>query len=524
VLTDAVRDLIALVLGTKSAIAPHDNPWKIQAGVTVNITPPPGDPDRFLPTRSTLEATLGGLAAAAREQAVRDRLAVVAKSWTTLAARPSTQGQTARLRQARQVAAAMPAQPSPLAAFVPPDLALWLRLDETPGTLAGTGEQVGNDAAWSLVSAQAANPVNPVDVSAHVGTAAAAANILVQLRRVNDIIDRFDAACRGWEDARGRLATVLALYRTEGDMLIPPSRQSLAGTDVPVAGGVRVGLPSGRTNFGGAIPQLAFRPDVSHAIYVADQAKAKANGYELNRVLDLASFSFWVMVAGLDDMFTQGSGRGSTVKEWLALNHPELLPDEAAKVAWDAYSLSYRTLDREVRSGCEVVTSDDPVLLVKNILAEGVRHMRIVGTLEEVLGGPGVSGPLPDLLQYLRFHAGKDQFQAIALSALVAARASGTVHAHPLRAAINASDAATKHALSTTGATTAATVALATAHWVPFITPFLRRPAMLDALDTFIARAGDGEWGSWKDHRSNAMRYDRLLRYYRTLFPLAMRL
>jgi hypothetical protein len=492
----------------------------------VDLFPTEG-PEQLFWTLSDLELLIGVLPQLSREKAIRDGIDQVAARWATLSAAPETAPTFPKLQSVRQIAAqATTAFPAGLEPADQLQLDWHLKLDQAE---TGVEEPVGTNDAFKLLKQRIA--AQPVDVSA-AATGVTTARMLGQIRRLHDILLRFEIAARAASASGLPLPMVLALYRQEGDLAVPPARNTLTGDDRPPVpgqrGDVRVALPPGRSNF--PIRNMSPRVDLRHLVWTAS-AEGLSNAGLGADARDVANVQYHILIAGLDAMVLEPGG----MKVWATQNRPDLVsalpPAEAARQAWKAFTDRWADLTQwtSTTGDTKAVTPRNTVRYTAGIVEEGARFLRRMRVENELVGGVSADS-LPDILAYLNYHAyvASDPgppagslyprgYRAIVLSALVAAGKSNRVP--ELRQAIAAGSAQLRQELSSAEGTGAQLFARANNAWTSLLAPFLSESGRIAQLAKFIETASTADWGGWQTHRQNVIRFKRLLDFYRALLP-----
>lgn len=476
------------------------------------VAPPPQllpllPASRYLPTQAGLRLRLAGLSRAARRAEVQQYLAKVTVRWNA-ADKDKTIELLAPIREVEKAAlASLPAVPVglpvPASAIVPSSLREDLTLDSAFGPALGLNLVTGR--------------LSPAQADLDGGLAAQA---FMGLRRLDDVLSRGQAAQSCAKATKAELALVLALYRTEGALAMPPSTASIAA-----------GIPSGTTD---AQTSLFPPPDISNLVWLGN-----ANALpSLGTAHAFGMAAFILQIAGLDVLFKPGvpfvdfSRRvwqeatgtddepGARSRKNALENGVDVVPGVAAMPA-----------GFEVYQG----TLTDPVAYVSLVLGEGVQLLRSLRRSGDLFGpGPALpaGGPavLGEGLAYLRYNLGDDQARLALLSALrAAARTTGPTWS-ALRARIrnppsllSDADAAVRQAdLLTAGLTRRDQKAerdrISSATVWPVLRPWCAQPGNLDALTDFVERASGAAWSTgWFQARANVARFRTLLAFYRRL-------
>lgn len=464
---------------------------------------------RYLPTEAGLRARFLGMARPDRQAELDHYLTQVSARWAAASAAGVVALLSPIRRVERDARAALPATPAGLpvspSAVVPAHLRQDLALD------AATGPALGRE----LVAGR----ITTVQAARHPRTCAQA---VVGLRRLDDVLCRMLTAQRCAAATGAELALVLALYRTEGALAMPPSTAS-----------IDAGVPSGTTD---AATSLVPRPDISHLVWLAN-VHALASVHVARRY---GTAAFILQVAGLDLFFQPGfSFQPWSRQVW----HTATGVDDAAGAVLREVGLSSgvvvvpRSPAPPAPSGAEAYrgTVTDPVGYVALVLGEGVQLLRSLQDPADLLGAgpplrPDAPARLGEGLAYLRYNVGDDQARLLLASALRAAAGTRGPRWAALRALIATqpslpSDVRAAQALASTLAAgvTGADLKQRRAHvsaatvW-PVMRSWCAAPGHLDSLTDFVERASWTEWSTgWAMPRANVARYRVLLAFYRRL-------
>lgn len=456
----------------------------------------PGAPaESFLPNRAGLLAALSS--PGARTAHVTSYLGKVRLRWDPLV----LDGTIAKLGRARTRDHTMKSDPTavqPLAGLPQNDVAAFY--DRFALDLAGdNANRLGRDLLLGTKT-----------VAEVTGTAARAADAILNLRRLDDVLVRVLAARHAAVLTTTPLEWVLAMYRTEGDLNAPPSVDSL-----------RDGVPSGTVD---AKTSLNPRPDLTHLVWLADPAHLA--GMSDAAIREFALLSWFVQIGGLDEVGGLASPRADSFTTWSSANWIAVglfpaagaVSRTAARARWDSL-LATLELSRPAAGGVTavMVAPRDPRLLISGILQEAVVLQRRLGKAEDLVSGlPAAHGlaPLTPGMSYLRYHAGVEQFKAILVSAAIVASGTAGPRYAPLRAAIRTDPALESLVDASRPLVAAMTMAELVLEW-PTLEAWLRVGGHLALLGDFVESAPAGVWDSWKDHRGNLSRYNRLVDYYR---------
>lgn len=358
-----------------------------------------------------------------------------------------------------------------------------------------------------------------------------AVEAVINLRRLDDVLIRA-LSCQATADATGTpLPQVLAMYRVEGDMNVPPSTESIA-----------LGVPSAVTS---AKTSLDSDPDISHLVLLLNFDRAVVVSGHILKVLALQLW--FVQIGGLDLVGQIKTGRWGfqewSKSNWSSVGHPQ------AGYAFDRWDAMFNQLKMETRdtgtSSALMITPDDSEGLISGILQEAVMHQRALARVKTLLefeeiaadgaphkntlpsGHPLKNTKLTPGMSYLHYHSGEKQMKAIMISAVVYASTTSGLSYSSLRSAIiNDPDfafwVAGWLASPDPGDPNApsririATTDELVAEW-PRLALWLREDDNLGLLCQFVETAGGSEWPSWKEHRGNLSRYMLLSDYYSRL-------
>jgi uncharacterized protein DUF4157 len=463
-----------------------------------DVVAPPEPAASFLPDEMELAAQLDVLDAAIRAgrvMAVRDEVKLTWK-------RAESAGLLAKLNKVRKAETAMAAAPvQPIAGIpdsAPAALREYLMLDAG----GSAGNKVGRDLAIGAIT--------PSSVSA---SGAQAANAIVQLRRLDDVLRRALVAQTVATATGASFADVLTLYRIEGDMAIPPSQASVAG-----------GLPPGRTD---ATTSLSVRPDVSNLVLLYDAADPSISSMSDPALREFSLRVWFVQLGGLDQVGKLPAPRADNFAAWSHANWTAAGKSDTlvtARARWAA-ALALIKLERPTSAaGTPAVAAHvtDPEAFAAAILQEAVILQERLRRAESLLGplpsgDPRAGTQLSAGMGYLLYNAGEDQARAVILSALVfgykqsgsslSKRIEGDV---PLKGLVSP-------LVATMGKMAKANVIAAAAAGWPVVDAWLTRAGNLELVSLFIETAGPAVWPSWQEIRANVSRYRVLQAYYASL-------
>ena len=248
-----------------------------------------------------------------------------------------------------------------VAAFHPPSRfdSVWSNLAFRLDVKLDTTARGGRVTAEELLTADDTNFATKLDRI--TDTPERAAEAIVMLRRIDDVLTRITVARRAAEATGRPLAEVLALYRREGSLCVFPSEASLLqgipawvrDNDPPKASQrARDPFPSEPSLIG-----LVDRPDFTYLTWLADPDKAtgRAGGASIERYA-LAT-AFLVQSAGLDKVGGQ----------W----DPARIVDIFAKLSaewWDLAGMApgLRRAEREADARTRWETMEGELVLTRN--------------------------------------------------------------------------------------------------------------------------------------------------------------
>jgi hypothetical protein len=527
------------------------------------------DIQRYLPDVNTTTDLFSGFTPEQRATAIRQRLARVKTDRGVLAESAKNAGFDLGVLDK---IAAVETSFKKGAPFKPPlpvkgadDLSRHLKLDRGD-TAKVDGEQLRTERAYNLLLQEEGKPVTkPIDLAEECKGPRTAASLLLELRCLHDVYSRFGVALRTHVETKEPVPRILALWRVEGDLSVPPSMASLKGTDVPTVAGKPAELPPGRSNFqyhlGENTPHLftlawlarrAFFPRESLERPEVDLTKEDV-------ARELANVQFHLVLMGLDILYKVPLTRplppkpsGSVItdeewkrrwlgmwqEEWLGLNwqhkgHPAVTAAEAAVTAYKDRGSSL-VVEKERLPAAPgnqdawVVTPREPITYTTGVVGEGVLYLGRLIKRRPFL--TATAGPLPEILGYLAYHRGEDKVQAVFASAMAAARTGNSAHAKALRDSMNAAQKATRVAdltrvldeIKRVGTEEAVTLALA--NWDTTLRPVVESGDTLQRIANYVMRATATEWRAYHeptkptDVRRNVLRYQRLFDFYTQLF------
>ena len=358
-----------------------------------------------------------------------------------------------------------------------------------------------------------------------ISTPDAKVNALIQMRRLDNIFIRVQAAQMAKTAISRPVEEVMALYRVEGNLGVPPSSISLdrmIPSDTPAE-------PSSMPFY----PKVGTKHVWPHLVWLAkdifkygkDILDVTVDG---DLVKEPALIDFALQICGLDEWQQVYFIRDKPMRETF-IDFSDLMwtragisrGDRAAAGArWDAL-ISNLVVKQFNVSGVSAVsiTPTDPVKFLAGILAEA--QAQLLASAETSLL---VTTPARSSMLYLLYHA-----HAAGLSLPVLTRALLEVHVtkpaaytalfkeieadKDLALLLNdlnhiRHEADTKRSRANLhGLDNSTNVWLAN-----------NEPVRLDLLTNFFETAGHNVWDSWEEHRGNLSRYMVLLDYYQRLF------
>lgn len=274
-------------------------------------------------------------------------------------------------------------------------------------------------------------------------TPESAVQAATELRRLNDVLTRALAADAASRATGTPLADVLALYRAEGNLGVPPSATSLA-----------LGIPSGTATEG----QLIRPPNLSHLVWLVSEDSVAGKSDEA--IKSVALSHWFVQLGGLDEVALLGEPKQTrfaqwSSKNWLAAKDFDsskswtLGAKETAQAMWDAYWRWQEQMEnlviRHVPSTTDkattavMVTPLVPETLIRGVLSEATMRHRAGGKLASLLGAMPAGATSPDLdpdLAYAAYNLGADKFKRMLGSAVIAASRTKSRRYEGLRLAI----------------------------------------------------------------------------------------
>ncbi len=572
VLVDAVDSLISMLL---NQVPQRENLWTEQC-IGPQLTRL-GQLNDYLPTANSLTAFLKDLTVEQRVTAIRNRREVV---WQTrqdlMSELRGTGSDISVLDRVRKDAQNFvyegelfpdPQTHVPRRAVTDPGRLL--RVDETTTSQPGHPEELQTVTATRLFDPRALEPGEFAEHEAQ--SEAGAANLLVQLRCLNDVYARLRVACTVKGATLAAFSRILALWRTEGDLAVPPSMPSLKGKDTAAVEGHLILWPPGRLQQAFTLtsaPHLFTTVQIVHKYrlvnwlvrfqaqverpceplpglqFEGDHAILHA-GARLNR-LQLADGRYHLFLMGLDVfyvnkmMWRKKNGQVCSTGELRTMVRG--VNDEIA------FGLRWNSLDESeipIKNAWIVAPKEEkddsgedlysPVKYVGEIVKDGVyllewiRRQRRVPFVDSDPLGPGPL--LPDALAYSAYHLGLHRVPALWASAMSYASRRRTEQGRKL-------DDKVRKRMKEAGITRAEFDQMAGAvrraqqeavypealrSWETVLSPILQSAGVLDALNQYLIHASLDEWPSWAAEiggnvRENIVRYHNLRRFYADLF------
>ena len=395
---------------------------------------------------------------------------------------------------------------------------------------------------------------------------ALAAELMLQIRCLADLYTRWEvgtALTRLTQFASPPstpaqlLARVLAYWRIEGDLAVPPEADTFVASDSPASTPL-VPLPPGRT-------RLSYIFSPRPYMYCVTMLALKQNfGPPIDLDLtkygtarELTDIAFAIVLGGLDILFIANFQKGAEsllapfvpkdTLDWPALNRI-IPPISEAGARADAKQASDRRLAlvNPIEVGAPPAApaawrgspvgsagyagpySGPAAEYVSLVLGEGVRYLNRIASGPQRFGS-GAPGRIPELIVYAFYHQGE---KAAAMLASAAAYAVMPASKSPMAAALKAAlPAQARDATTPLGgllrdirkASAANAVALAVGNWSTLRTVLGTTPVLV-ALADYIRTEGETVWKSWawapgeggsKDPgpRANIIGYDLLYRY-----------
>ena len=470
---------------------------------------PNGGVERFLPTTAGFPPLLPD--EPARTAFLSTYLAEVRANWTALDSR----GLIGKLEHARTVTPAVAHTPGVLTGGlrVESQLEEYLLLDNRSG-----GDPLAEETRRTLVGYEMLKGTRAL--SSVTDTTNHAIEALMNLRRLNDVLLRARIALKVADEIGVPAAQVLAMHRVEGNLNVPPSAASTHG-----------GIPSGTKDYSPTQTSLNLRPDLGYLIMVFSQAKVGAALTDPD-IKDLCVALWAVQTAGLDQVGGLSPPRRTPFRAWSAANWQAAgLPAATGSThaadalqRWDDM-IAQLSVTRKPDGSDEVwiVEVADPLVFVAGLLKEALALQLALGKLQSFMSTvpPSMAGrQLPAPMAYLQFHAGSDNFRALLVRAVAAARHTTGTALRPLRQSIaadtNVMSQVSMLDLMEKSPTDVARALGLSAWWAveAWLTQANHLDLLLSYLDTAPLNTG---WTSWAQHRTNLSRYRVLLSYYERL-------
>jgi hypothetical protein len=348
-------------------------------------------------------------------------------------------------------------------------------------------------------------------------TPSSTTSAVLSLRQLDDVLSRALAVERAAVATGGEKALVLALYRVEGGLGMPPSADT-----------IRAQIPSGTANESSS---LSGGADISQLVWVSNTTAVTT----LPDARAIALISFVLQLAGLDVISgkTWAQYQQWTQDTWATGSGSARDPaGAAARVTLLQGALTVLTTNLSGVAGSDVFMAAvrDPIALTATALGDGVQLLRANRSVASFFGvavlPAGAPPELSEGMAYLRYNAGDEQARSVLASAVLAAAGTKRARWAGLRTRIGAAFRANLTSASAAG--TAATSGLtdrreiarlrSEAVW-PVMEPWLEQTGNLAALEEFVNEASGVEWSTgWFAIRANVARFRVLLAYYRKLF------
>lgn len=367
-----------------------------------------------------------------------------------------------------------------------------------------------------------------------------------ELRRLNDVLTRALSAESASLTTGTPMADVLAIYRAEGGLGVPPSAESLAQ-----------GIPSGTKDE----PALLRPPNLSHLVWLVSTQSVE--GQDDYAIKEEALSHWFVQLGGLDEVGLLPDPKWRNFPQWSSKNWlaaTDFDPSQGwtggratqALALWEAYQRWKTQMDNlELRrlgsaalgaSAAVMVAPRDPQTLISGVLGEAVMRHRAGGKLTPLLGALPAGAASPDLtpgLAYLAYNTGVDNFKRMLAGAAVAASRTTGNRYRELRAALAGN-------LDLAGLRTMLTKINEIDKRLDAKPPASERPAImadmrarmgsmwivmsvwlradirhLELLGEFVETADRSLWSSWAtgdfSPRGNMSRYNVMRAFYQTL-------
>jgi hypothetical protein len=336
---------------------------------------------------------------------------------------------------------------------------------------------------------------------------------------------RLQAAIAASRIASVPLAEALALYRKEGDLVVPLPRTHLVNR-----------VPPFERKFDFYLGQnyVRIKPTMVHGLWSYSKAEfhrrfdtaalEAAGGPDFGNIVAVIAFLHWHMIIVGFDFLTAIMPTSATLKDalvtYLGLGHTVRIANGVATTAAAREAEFEGQIDNLAvleQDGRLIVAPDDVVLMLSHILGFGLLFKKVAGRME--VNGPFINPPAA--LNYLAHHTSDtrhrtdphhDKFSWILASAAVALAKLSSAPAYcaaayakvrtlglptelpaiPPQSKIGSDD----HAAAATALKDNLTA------------------SEMDQFAEFVLRADATQWKSYRTHRANAASYARMRAYY----------
>jgi hypothetical protein len=372
--------------------------------------------------------------------------------------------------------------------------------------------------ATALALSLAAQEIDPATVTDKVGA-------LQQMRRLDDVFIRVKAAQQAATKLGRPIKEVLAFHRTEGNLDVPPSSETLdwlvPSDSVMAATQIRHMVKVGEEKWGW--PQLIWL--AKNPFQFGHQSMATPDDPD-ELVKEPAALDWALQICGLDDVMSVYLDGDPAIPmadafaqwsndNWLAAGLSSTMAE--AKQRWTDLVNNMAIKGVAPRNDVISVTPKDPVALVSGVLVEAMAIM--LSGRRNLLG---VS--LPDMpMKYLVYHAGQRQAPELMTRALLEVHATSASALPPLRDEIRADKTLTgklHDIMHIRNEKDSAALRLTldglngdTYRWLA-----ANDPTRIQLLTNYLETIDGATWKSWLEHRGNLSRYMVLLDYYRRVF------
>jgi hypothetical protein len=397
-------------------------------------------------------------------------------------------------------------------------------------------------------------------VSQSVATEAAdpvkATYLLLQMRCAADVYGRWEVGATLAQQLLGAqtttaplsaaqmLARILAFWRTEGDMSLPPEFDTLgrpnSSSDTP-AGTTAVGLVPGRLRWDYIVVP---KPHMYCCTWLAQALPSVPlpNGGTVDMTVPATQYlwadsSFMVCIAGLDILFNPDMRSAAEYPntfpnaiDWQTLNYGIAAAATAANdrrgklLTTQTFpgtnyvrlaplgAADYKTLDAATYSGANVEYAS-------LVVGESIRYLNRL-TAGATRFSAAAAARVPEALVYLLYHTGGQSRIMLASAVANAVKRPSSAVAKQLLAALpsnytDSTDPIYKSLMKIRNASTAdAAQPEADSQWTANFADDFGAQDALDALDAYVRGVGDSEWKAWRVQRRNVTAYYNLYKYY----------